>query len=292
MQRHTFVLYHSNCPDGFGAALAAWMHFEEFGPSNVTYLAVNYGHSLPEIPDGSDVFIVDFSYPREVLTALAERCRICVLDHHATAMEALRDLPFAKFDMSKSGAVLAWEHFFPTRDVPEMLLYLQDRDLWQWKLPQSKEVNAGLWRGTPRDFAVWRNIAYHWDLGVVTARERLIEKGEAIAFSDDLNVGVLCKHPVWLRILCYTIPAVNTPVLQSEVCHQLLQLHPNAPFAATWMTRSDGELLFSLRARSEDEVNVGTIAKEFGGGGHKAAAGFQQHGLFEIIQKKECRADA
>lgn len=285
--RQTFVLYHSNCPDGFGAAWAAWMHFEEFRPADVSYQAVNYDQPLPEIPDGSDVFIVDFSYPREVLTALAERCHICVIDHHATAKDALADLPFAFFDMSKSGAVLTWEHFFPSRDVPEILLYLQDRDLWQWKLPASKEINAALWRGTHRDFHVWKSIAHLWDKGVTNAKERLIQAGEAIAFSDALSVETLCRHPATLRILCYTVPAVNTPVLQSEVGHRLLQMHPKAPFAVTWMTRSDGLLLFSLRARSEDDFSVAQIAKEFGGGGHKAAAGFQRAELFEIIAKKE-----
>lgn len=278
----TFVLYHSNCPDGFGAAWAAWMHFQEFSPgADVSYLPVNYDQPLPDIPDGSEVFILDFSYPRDVLTELAERCNICVIDHHGTAKDALAGLPYAFFDMSKSGAVLAWEHFFPTRNVPEMLLYLQDRDLWQWTLPRSKEINAGLWRGKPREFSVWRSIEATW-FDAIGSKAALIQAGEAIAFSDALNVETLCRHPVLMKILCYTVPVVNTPVLQSEVCHQLLQLHPTAPFAATWMTRSDGQLIFSVRAR-KDDFDVASLAKEFGGGGHKAAAGFQRAQLFDII---------
>lgn len=103
----TFVLYHANCPDGFAAARAAWMSLGDAA----TYLPVSYGDPLPAIPDGSEVYIVDFSYPRPILEELEARCGLTVIDHHATAQEALSGLAFAHFDMSKSGAVLTWEHF-------------------------------------------------------------------------------------------------------------------------------------------------------------------------------------
>jgi uncharacterized protein len=284
--RSTFVIYHANCPDGFAAAWVAALHFAEFGPAEVTYIPATYGDPLPDMPADSDVFILDFSYPRDVLTQLAERCRICVLDHHATAQAALADLPFATFDMKKSGAVLAWEHFYPTRDVPELLLYIQDRDLWQWRMPNSRAVNAALWRGTPRDFSTWNDLHYLWHKGVTTAEERLVQAGEAIAFSDGLMVQNLCRAPTWLRILCYNVPAVNSPVLQSEIGHELLLQYPNAPFAAAWWILDDGKPTFSLRSRPNG-VDVSVIAKEFGGGGHKAAAGFRPSQMFELIEKKK-----
>lgn len=277
----TFVLYHSNCPDGFGAAWAAWMALGD----TASYQPVSYGKPLPELPDGARVYIVDFSFPRDVLIALAARCDLTVLDHHATAQEALQGLPFATFDMQKSGAVLTWEHFH-AEPVPEILLYVQDRDLWQWQMPASKAINAGLWRGRERDFQVWKSIAHLWNRGVTTAKERLQSSGDAIAFSDCRMVDSLCRHPHWMRVLCYTVPAVNSPLLQSEIGHELLQIYPDAPFAVIYMTLEDGTLAYSLRARIDD-FDVSVVAKEFGGGGHKAAAGFSSPARFEIIQKKE-----
>lgn len=275
----TFVLYHANCPDGFAAAWAAWMSLGDAA----TYLPVSYGDPLPEMPDESRVYIVDFSFPRDVLKALDARCWVFVIDHHATAQEALRGLAFAHFDMSKSGAVLTWEHFHK-EPVPELLLYVQDRDLWQWQLCRSKEINAALWKGTPREFSRWKDICYLWDRGVITTgKERLIEAGEIIATYDQLTVDQLCAHPHWMRVLNWTVPAVASPVLQSEIGHQLLQLHPSAPFAVVYMTLDDGWLAYSLRARADD-FDVSVVAKEFGGGGHKAAAGFKSPARFALVE--------
>lgn len=277
----TFVLYHANCPDGFAAAWAAWMSLGDAA----TYLPVSYGQPLPEIPNEAIVYIVDFSFPRDVLAALDARAWVHVIDHHTTAQEALRGLPFVTFDMSKSGAVLTWEHFHK-EPVPELLHYVQDRDLWQWQLARSKEINAALWKGTPREFSRWKDLCHLWDKGVTTGKERLIEAGEIIATYDALTVDSLCKHPHWLRILSWTVPAVASPVLQSEIGHQLLQLHPSAPFAVAYMTLDDGTFAYSLRARADD-FDVSVVAKEFGGGGHKAAAGFRAIDRFTVHAKKE-----
>jgi hypothetical protein len=282
--KSTFVIYHANCPDGFAAAFVAALFFgddvEKTGP--VSFVPASYGDAVPGMPDGCDVFILDFSYSREVLMELSKRCMVRVLDHHGTAQKALEGLEFATFDMRKSGAVLTWEYFYPGVSVPELLLYVQDRDLWQWQLPNSKAINAALWRGTPRVFGCWKDLLYLWDKGVTTAKERLIQAGEAIAFSDDLMVQNLCRAPAWVRVLFYKVPAVNSAVLQSEIGHQLLIDHPHAPFALIWWIMDDGEPTFSLRSR-EGDFDVSKVAGLFGGGGHKAAAGFRRKRMFEFV---------
>ena len=68
------------------------------------------GSPPPDGLQGQRVVIVDFSYGRETLEMMAgETDRILILDHHITAEKALAGLPYAYFDMKKSGAVLAWE---------------------------------------------------------------------------------------------------------------------------------------------------------------------------------------
>ena len=94
-----YVLYHSPCIDGFTAAYAAWT---KFGNDHlVTYVPCRYHEPLPEIEDGSHVYILDFSYPREILVELAERCLLVVIDHHESAQKDLEGLSFAHFDMKK-----------------------------------------------------------------------------------------------------------------------------------------------------------------------------------------------
>jgi uncharacterized protein len=263
----THVLYHANCPDGFASAYAAWCNL---GSVDIIYQPVAYGRGLPaNIQDGDRVYIVDFSYDRDTLNALHQRCELLVIDHHKTAQEALQGLPFVIFDMDKSGAVLTWEYFH--RDpVPEILLYVQDRDLWTWTLPMSHEVNLGLWKGTPRTFEAWENLHSHWSSGGYLQVEA---RGKTLAFADQQTVALLCKHPATLRVGSWSVPAVNSPVLQSEIGHQLLTQCPHAPCAAAYCDNDRGERVFSLRSRKGD-FDVATLAKAFGGGGHQAAAGF------------------
>src|SRR2546422_4504114 len=43
------------------------------------------------------------------------------------------------------------------RSPPWLLQYVQDKDLWAWKLPNSREINAGL-NSYPYDFKVWDSL--------------------------------------------------------------------------------------------------------------------------------------
>ena len=112
-------LYHGHCNDGFGAARAAV-----------------YGAPPPQLRPMDDAYILDFSYSREITARTAEACNLVLFDHHKTAAEDLEGIGGCHFDTERSGAVLAWKHFRPGEPVPEILLYVQDRDLWrQWQLP-------------------------------------------------------------------------------------------------------------------------------------------------------------
>ena len=121
----TYVLYHANCDDGFGAA---WAARKKLGDAAV-YVPVKYGDPLPPTVTGERVYVVDFSYPRDVLETLADRCKVVVLDHHKTAQEDLADLPFAEFDMERSGAGMTWDYFFPGQPRPPLIDHIEDRDL-------------------------------------------------------------------------------------------------------------------------------------------------------------------
>ena len=116
--------------DGFGAAWALWKRFPQtrglFRSSTAFRNQMGY--------DQKHVVMVDFSYHRDAdILALADRvASLQILDHHITAESALADLPYAYFDMDRSGAVLAWE-WAHAQSVPWLLQYVQDKDLWRWQ---------------------------------------------------------------------------------------------------------------------------------------------------------------
>ena len=135
----TVVLYHAECADGFGAAWAIWNQFPA-----ARFIPVKHGNPPPAGLQDQRVVIVDFSYARETLETMAAQTQaLLVLDHHITAENALVGLPYAYFDMKKSGAVLAWE-WAHDQPIPWLLNYIQDKDLWAWALPSSREINAAV----------------------------------------------------------------------------------------------------------------------------------------------------
>lgn len=270
----TYVLYHANCADGFGAAMAARLKLFD----DAEYLPVKYGQRPPDMAPGAEVYILDFSYPREELEQLGGvMSKVVVLDHHKTAKEALADFVgpdpdpanprkvTARFDMNRSGAVLAWEYFHIGKPVPSLLHYVQDRDLWTWALPESRAVSAGL-RTIPTAFDAW--ALYMENVEGLAAIGRPV-----LAYQDEL-IGALVNDARPQIIGTVPCQVVNTHVLISEVCERLLVLHPGFGAAACYFDRKDGTREYSLRSRNGSSVDVSAVAKEFGGGGHKHAAGF------------------
>ena len=282
-----FVLYHADCADGFGAALVCWMVMG----AAANYVPVRYGQPVPEIPHGARVYIVDFSYPADELMLMAQRSELVqVIDHHKTAQAALGGLDGmcdgrlrVMFDMEHSGAVLTWRHFFPGKTVPELLLYIEDRDLWVWRLPGSRAVSAAL-MVKPYEFDIWK--AY-LELGVNTLKQHGLVVIELIEQTAKKAAAKATPQWVWGHL----IPAVNCTAFISETCHAMLETNPGAPFVACWFEDQYGDLVWSLRSRkSEDadswwrrkegeeqpmlDFDVSAVAKSLGGGGHRNAAGF------------------
>lgn len=257
-----YVLYHSNCYDGFGAAYAMWKHLGK----DAQYIACSYGKPPPEMPDASTIFIVDFSFKRDVLLQLAEKAKVIVYDHHKTAQEDLAGLehPNLKivFDMTRSGALITWQETFPGEPVPLLIQHISDRDLWEFKLDGSHEVHKAL-VATPFDFDVWDNLDV----------EDLKDAGHIMGQLHDQLVEKTCKSAFLRKIGGHLVYVVNTSFAWSEVGDFLLKDGAGGgPFVASFTVFED-EIMWSLRSRGEFDVSE--IAKKYGGGGHKNAAGFK-----------------
>lgn len=254
-QDPTAVLYHADCADGFGAAWALWKKYPD-----ARYIPVKHGQPPPEGLDGAHVMMVDFSYRREVIEQLAQSAAsLLILDHHVTAQAALAGLPYAYFDVKKSGAVLAWE-WAHAEPVPWLLQYVQDKDLWQWRLPDSREMNAAL-ASYPFDFQVWEGLT----------RDVLKVEGRAILRREHSLIDKIIEESVLVEFEGETVPAVYSPVMTSQIGERLCQ---GFPFCLIWHER-DGLRYFSLRSKP-GTADVSALASRYGGGGHVNAAGFSR----------------
>lgn len=283
-------IYHGNCADGFGAA---WAVREALG-DEVEFHAGVYQDPPPDVT-GRDVILVDFSYKRVVLEDLASAAKsVLVIDHHKTAAEDLEWLPVAGenyedwldngltfaavFDMDRSGAGLAWD-FFHDAARPLLIDHIEDRDLWRFALPHTREIQAAIF-SLPYEFEVWDPWFRTDDLS------QLITEGAAIERKHHKEVAELTQVVTRPMLIGgHVVPMANLPyTLTSDAGHLLcgeVQPPPGVggptvsqyPFAGCYWDTPEGRV-FSLRSR-DDGFDVGEIAKQYGGGGHKHASGFR-----------------
>ncbi|USN14290.1 single-stranded-DNA-specific exonuclease [Brevundimonas phage vB_BpoS-Kabachok] len=280
-------IYHHPCADGFTAAWAVQLRW----PNCKMVPGVYQADSLPDVA-GKHVLIVDFSYkPDATLQIVSEAASVTILDHHVSAQRLLEPLIadgtiMGVFDMTKSGAMLSWEFCFGGEDgvaavwdlkddegAPALIRYVQDRDLWTWALPNAKAVCA--WMGlAPLDFDSWMDMAQTLDDD--EGMRHAVKIGEALVKKQDAEIsGAIRAAKRRMVIGGYDVPVANLPyIFASEGGNIMCR---GEPFSASYFDTSDGQRSFSLRSDKDDPkaVDVSQVASEFGGGGHKNAAGFR-----------------
>lgn len=278
-------IYHGNCADGFGAA---WVIKKKFN-NDVDFHAGVYQNPPPDVT-GRDVIIVDFSYKRAVIEEMLKVAKsIVIIDHHKTAIADLEPLLAISsngmdireplhlyFDTSTSGAMLAWLYCFGSEEPPQLIRHIQDRDLWQFELEGTREIQAALF-SYPYDFDVWSELM----LPGVTARLR--QEGTAIERKHFKDIAELL--PIVTRRMViggFNVPVANLPyIFSSDAGHKLAN---GEPFGACYWDTPEGRS-FSLRSTDKGE-DVSEIAKLYGGGGHRNASGFRvpydHAALFEV----------
>lgn len=186
-------------------------------------------------------------------------------------------------DNDQSGAMLAWRFFHPGTEVPMLIQHIDDRDRWQFKLDGSKEFHEALASYKPWTFEMWRGffLCGLFEKETWRAPEEFYMEGAAILRAHNQNVQAALKQarPTSIRVLLSEdgfAPvlnglAANAPAfLASDLGHELA--NKSGTFGLVWSMAGDGQVHCSLRSNSDYDVSA--IAKVFGGGGHRNAAGF------------------
>lgn len=307
------VIYHKDCADGFGAAFAAWLALgdeAEYEPHQHGELFDWNAACAPIDVEGRIVYILDFSFPKTVMDWMLKKAsKVVWLDHHKTAFElyglaqntdptdcidnldcGVSENHYVCLNNLKSGAMLAWEYFHPGKEVPMLIKHIDDYDRWQFKLEGTKEFNKALWSYAPWSFKQWKNLfpedaptLRNWKI------EDLKKEGAAILRAHEQNVLAVVngasRECSFDKTLGYEpqfktehwqdnlegLAANCPPHLYSDVGHELA--NRSGTYGLAWHLDKDGRCKCSLR--SNGDYDVSAIAKVFGGGGHKNAAGFE-----------------
>ena len=267
------IVYHgSSCPDGFASALAAWLFYE----GRADFLALDHGDvkSMADLPDvaGRAVYILDFSFPLEILRAIDDRAaKLVMLDHHKSAAEKLTGFAcrcgVVHFDMNKSGARLAWEFFQAGKPLPDLVRFVEDRDIWVWQIENSAPFLAAL-DMEPFEFKRWAEIAAFssGQLSDFMARgQAMDDKFNKLA--ADIAEGA---RPVVFNGV--TGLMVNAPSVFHSLIGNTLS-GKSGSFALMWSAHKSGAIKVGLR--SQRGFDCIPLASSMGGGGHAQACGFK-----------------
>jgi hypothetical protein len=289
--RDTVVLYHRGCNDGIASAWVAYGHLGE----SADYIAWQYGDAMPNLK-GKKVFLVDLSFTKEEIDSVIDDVQfIMIIDHHKSAIEKLEhryrqckgisELPVMVMqaeetpillctNVERSGAVLTWRFFndigtlYFTGDaelqVPEVLLWIEDYDLWKHQIPEGKALNAWLING-PLTLERFNQVA----TATGDARNNIITQGNMlIAYDEKIIKSVMREYIQLIDIGGKKIPFVNAPHhLRNEIGDILGKKYPYVVL----YTERNGKTIYSLRSSN---VPVDKIASANGGGGHAFSAAF------------------
>lgn len=288
--KRAIIIYHKNCMDGLASAYITKEALSNsndkfFFFTNIETLPMQYGEEYTlfknneiELNSNDTIYFVDFSLKKDAMIELSSKVNnIVVLDHHKTAEANLKDIEddieniTVIFDMNKSGATICYDYFkqiLPKEKFADnsMFRYIEDRDLWKWKMPYSKEINAAL-----RFYVDTNSLESFEDIYTGFDLNSFIATGDLLILQQQKQVESKIKKVKDIKIQGINFKCLNATENISEIGNAICTTY-NTP-ALVYFITENMDVVCSLRSTDELE-DVSVIAKALGGGGHRNACGF------------------
>ena len=268
------IFYHGTDMDGKCAGAIAYFFYKNVNNTEAECIPINYNHNFPfdDICMNENVIIVDFSLQKEgeFEKLLDITKNIIWIDHHKTAIERHKDIGNrikGLRNITKSGCELTWEYFYPGDKMPEIVKLLGDYDTWTFKYgDRTRFLQDGirLFNTKPDDYnwIIW--LADNASLGEVIA------KGEiCFDYRKNYYAGLIKAWSFFVDFEGYKCVACNAGSVSSQLFDSVeVDFDIMMPFVF------DGKQ-WTVSLYTTKNIDVSEIAKKYGGGGHKQAAGFQ-----------------
>jgi oligoribonuclease NrnB/cAMP/cGMP phosphodiesterase (DHH superfamily) len=278
MKNPILCFYHANCTDGAASAAIIKRKYSE-----ASCIPMNHGDSITISVKNKIVYIVDFSFDEPTLRKLKKEAKeVRWYDHHKTSLPAHQSLKWGIIDLSESGASLTWKQEHPDDDPPRIIQYVKDKDLWQWKLPDSRAIN--MWLQEREDIhdptgATWKKLLNHLN---DQDFQRMIEWGEQAIRSQRVRILNGVKKGFEVNFHGHRAFAVNWSSESSEMGEYI---YKELGYEVAIIFNYTGEAWnFSLRS---DQVDVSQLATKYGGGGHPGASGFRTDSIEWLLKLKK-----
>jgi len=232
--------------------------------------------------------MVDVTYISDsLMDSIRQKAKsLTIIDHHPHALESLGKHKQKILDDKHSAAYLTWKFFYPTKKVPEFIMYVEDNDIKGGKYKYGRYFSTALpidYKKDPANFKDWNELLKRDEL------VRVIKFGKHISrYKEDLinrNLhGTIMKFKGHRAI----IHNFGTVGLNSDVGNMLAKKYEReAEFALIWRYHHKKQIYeVQLRSIKQNSVDVHKLAKEYGGGGHPKAAYFNYKGnIHDLFQR-------
>ena len=301
-------IYHSIDLDGWmSAAIVKHWHMNYLNSISNTiskvdtldFIGYNYGQPIPDLSEYNKVIMCDISFPmEEMYDVLVNRIgnNLIWIDHHISAiknfdtwnqsygnqyLEGLRDTNFAACE-------LTWKYFFPNETMPEIIRLLGMYDSFRNKGTDEETKVLEFQYGARQCISNYEEAYTELTkddsntIGELTNLERIHRQGKAIYqylcteakqtykngfsiyFRNDIKRGSVIENGV-LKFICINKERFN-PINFG------IDYHKDGYDGCACFHYANGMWNFSLY-NDNGEVDCSQIAKQYGGGGHKYAAG-------------------
>ena len=236
-------------------------------------IGVDYGNcdiSGINIALNEVIFVVDFSFEKETMGILNNVANLIWIDHHRTSIEKMEGHTIqGKREIGKAACELTWEYIYPARQMPIAVKLLGRYDVWDHSDPRTLPFQYGmrLLDDTQPDSRVW-------------AKSFL----ERTFFYETLENGSICykyqtqQNSIYAASMSYEgefegykAIIMNKPFANSQAFDSVY--NPDIHDIMILWGCKQGEFKYSIYTDKKD-LDVSEIAKKYGGGGHKNAAGF------------------
>jgi oligoribonuclease NrnB/cAMP/cGMP phosphodiesterase (DHH superfamily) len=242
----------------------------------------------------SHLIITDLSFSFEIMNFFYKKFKenLIWIDHHKRITDELEKEFFKQKikitgirDFKHAACFLVWKFF--KKDAPDFVKYVQDMDLWTFKLENSKEFIAGL--DTFKGPYTKKNINFilkFIDIDYFNKqKQKIIERGKIIQehqikhVKEQLFSGKIID---FFGNKAFVVNSIFIPGVFAEVIFKEKK-YKSAEILIIWYKdHNTNKFKFSLRRRENSKVDLSLIAKRLGGGGHPAASGFTLNSLAEF----------
>jgi oligoribonuclease NrnB/cAMP/cGMP phosphodiesterase (DHH superfamily) len=273
--------YHSADLDGHCSGAIVKLQYPD-----CEMVGINYGQEidLDSISPGEVVYMVDFCLqPFSGMESLNKICELHWIDHHAKgSIDEAHNRGFLAsggqlLEVGRAGCELTWEYLHGDAPVPRMVYLLGRYDVW--KHDEDPDILPFQYGMRNFDNTLPDNVQF-WESAMFFNPNEVVRTGRTILDYEDKQNAKFCKAYAFETELngmvgvCVNKGFTNSKVFDSVYDparhHMMITFCRLKPAAGKWTVS-----LYSTR----DDVDCGAIAKSYGGGGHKGAAGFQCENL-------------